>query len=189
MVNSEKKLPRTVSCIYFFSEQRNLPSPFKRRYKSKAWYFSYLKIVTAFEIIYRILRKIIAPAQVYRFQRLSWLTKVSEKLKRLKNFIDSGLISSLFIYIRNLFYCSLIFAAGSYAQHHPPPFIKDTFLSPISGYPLIIIGIILMLLNLLDSVKHMNKLNISKALKTYVFIFHVFVTLCLVIVLWQYRIK
>ena len=100
----------------------------------------------------------------------------------LKNFFDSGLIDSLFIHIRNVFYCSLFFAVGSYTKQHPPAIIEGTFLRPIRGYLLIVIGIFLTVLSLADSVNHINKLNFAKTIKICALIFHFFVSFWVVVI-------
>ena len=76
-----------------------------------------------------------------------------------KMFLDSSLIGSLFTHIRNVFYCSFILAIGSYFHDHPPDFLLETPYASYLGYPLITIGLCLFMVNLLNSITNIKKLQ------------------------------
>ena len=82
-----------------------------------------------------------------------------------KMFLDSSLIGSLFSHIRNVFYCSLILAIGSYIHAHPPGFLLETPYASYWGYPLITIGLYLFVVNLLDSINHIQRLQYNMFVK------------------------
>ena len=104
-------------------------------------------------------------------------------------FLDSKLIEKLFVYIRNVFYCSLILAVGSYTHDHPPDFLRGTPLDPYFGYPLIGIGLFLFLLNLVDSLNQMLKIKYNSLAKIFLFLIHVVLTGWLAMVMWFFRMK
>ncbi len=107
----------------------------------------------------------------------------------LRIFRDSNLIERTFVNIRNVLYCSLILAVGSYTHDHPPDFLRGTPLDSYSGYPLIAIGIFLFLLNLVDSLNHILKLKSNSFVKIFVFSIHVVLTGWLAMVVWFFRMK
>ena len=94
----------------------------------------------------------------------------------LKIFRDSNLIEKMFVNIRNVLYCSLILAVGSYTHNHPPDFLRGTPLDPYWGYPLIAIGIFLFLLNLVDSLNQILTIKYNSFVKIFVFSIHVVLT-------------
>ena len=104
-------------------------------------------------------------------------------------FLDSNLIEKLFVYLRNVFYCSLILAVGSYTHDHPPDFLRGTPLDRYFGYPLIVFGLVLFLLNLVNAFNHIRKIKYNSLVKTLLFLIHVFVTGWLAIVVWFFRMK
>lgn len=105
------------------------------------------------------------------------------------DFLDSNLIGKLFVHIRNVFYCSLILAVGSYTHDHPPDFLRGTPLDPYWGFPLIAIGLFLFLLNLADSLNQILKIKYNSLVKMFLFLIHVVVTGWLVMVVWFFRMK
>ena len=104
-------------------------------------------------------------------------------------FLDSKLIEKLFVHIRNVFYCSLILAVGSYTHDHPPDFLYGTPLDPYFGYPLIAIGLFLFLLNLVDSLNQILKIKYNSLAKIFLFLIHVVLTGWLAMVMWFFRMK
>ncbi len=107
----------------------------------------------------------------------------------LKIFRDSNLIEKMFVNIRNVLYCSLILAVGSYTHNHPPDFLRGTPLDPYWGYPLIAIGIFLFLLNLVDSLNQILTIKYNSFVKIFVFSIHVVLTGWLAMVVFFFRMK
>ena len=106
-----------------------------------------------------------------------------------KIFLDSNVIEKLFVSIRNVFYCSLILAVGSYTHDHPPEFLQGTRLDPYWGYPLIAIGLFLFLLNLVDSVNQLVKMKYNSFAKIFLLLIHIVLTGWLVVIVWYFRMK
>ncbi len=106
-----------------------------------------------------------------------------------RNFLDSDLIEKLFVYIRNVFYCALILAVGSYTHVHPPEFLPNTLLGPYFGYPLIAFGLFMFLLNLVDALNQILKIKYNSFVKIFVFSIHVVLTGWLAMVVWVFRMK
>jgi hypothetical protein len=104
-------------------------------------------------------------------------------------FLDSNLLEKLFVHIRNVFYCSLILAVGTYTHDHPPDFLRGTPLDPYFGYPLIAIGLFLFLLNLVDSLNQILKIEYNSLAKIFLILIHVVLTGWLAMVMWFFRIK
>lgn len=104
-------------------------------------------------------------------------------------FFDSNVLEKLFVSIRNVFYCSLILAVGSYTHDHPPGFLRGTRLDPYWGYPLIGIGLFLFLLNLVNSLNQILKLKYNSFVKIFLFLIHIVLTGWLVVVVWYFRMK
>jgi len=73
--------------------------------------------------------------------------------------LDEGMVKSIFDHIRNLFYCTLILAAGFFVNANPPDWLTETSLSQISGYMIIGIAIMLMLLLFVDVMYKLSKLK------------------------------
>lgn len=104
-------------------------------------------------------------------------------------FIDNDLIEKLFVYIRNVFYCALILAVGLYTHVHPPEFFPNTLLDPYFGYPLIVFGLFMFLLNLVDASNQILKLKYNSLVKALLIFIYVFVTGWLAIVVCFFRMK
>ena len=66
-------------------------------------------------------------------------------------FFDNSVIGNLFIHVRNILYCSFIVSIGSYINDYPPDIIPETAYTPYLGYPLMIIGVFLFILNLMNA--------------------------------------
>jgi hypothetical protein len=98
-------------------------------------------------------------------------------------FFEEGLVGSIFIYIRNLMYCALIFSAGTYVHAHPPDWIEG-FISRYWGYPLIFLGLFLMLLNLIDGYYQLAKRQFKWFVQIAAAVFHTFISIRLAMVLW-----
>lgn len=94
----------------------------------------------------------------------------------------------VFIYIRNIFYCSLIFAVGSYIHAHPPGFLTRLPFDRYWGYPIIIIGLLLFLLNLVDALNCLLKTSFNIVIKVILVLMAVYLTGWLVMVVWMFKV-
>jgi hypothetical protein len=79
--------------------------------------------------------------------------------KSLKDFFEKGRVKTIFDHLRNLIYFALIIAVGSYVHANPPEWAKSISASKVFGYPIIAIGVILMLLNLSEGIYKLSKLK------------------------------
>jgi hypothetical protein len=75
----------------------------------------------------------------------------------LKDFLEKDRVKTIFDHLRNLFYCALIIAAGAYVHDHPPEWALRISAREVFGYPIIAIGVLLMLLNLADGIYKLSK--------------------------------
>jgi hypothetical protein len=106
-----------------------------------------------------------------------------------KMFFDSNLVASLFLHIKNVFYCSFILAIGSYIHDYPPDFLPETPYASYLGYPLITIGLCLFMVNLLDSINHIKKLQYNMFVKIFLSLIHIILTGWLATVAWVFRMR
>jgi hypothetical protein len=104
-------------------------------------------------------------------------------------FTDNALIGNFFAYIRNIFYCTLIFAAGSYAHNHEPDFILGTFWEQYWGYPLILIGILLFLVNLIHFTIRIFKLKYHWSTHFFIVLVHITLSVRTAMVVLNFRMK
>ena len=104
-------------------------------------------------------------------------------------FSDSAWLDGLFAYIRNILYCSLILAVGSYTHKSPPEFLRELPLAPYLGYPMIVGGIVLFLLNLAFGLNRIFKLKVHVFVKSLLVLAIVYLTSWLVMVIWFFRIR
>ena len=106
-----------------------------------------------------------------------------------KLFSDSTWLDGLFSYIRNILYCSLILAVGSYTHKNPPEFLRVLPLDPYWGYPLIAAGILLFVFNLASGLNQIVTLKVHALVKSLLVLASVYLTSWLVIVIWFFRIR
>ena len=106
-----------------------------------------------------------------------------------KLFFDGVWLERIFVYVRNVLYCSLILAVGSYTHKNPPAFLQRLPGDPYWGYPLIAFGILLFSLNLAVILNEIWKLKAHSLIKTLLVLLSVYLTSWLVAVIWLFRIR
>jgi hypothetical protein len=106
-----------------------------------------------------------------------------------KDFFHEGFIDSLFVYLRNLLICTLMLAAGYHGHLNPPDWLSGTWLARSWGFPLMVIGIILLLLNLIDYFFKISEFKVSLATQIIFLAIHVFVSIRLLIVIVEFRLQ
>lgn len=109
------------------------------------------------------------------------------KLFSSKDFFDTGLIDSLFKYLRNLLICTLILAGGYHGHLNPPDWIIGTWLGRSWGFPLMAIGIILIFLNLIDYLYKILELKLSRSTLIIFFTIHLFISIRLLMLIVEFR--
>ena len=105
----------------------------------------------------------------------------------IRNFLDTGVIGLIFIYIRNLALCSLILAAGSYAITNQPDWVVISVYKSW-GYILVGIGILLTFLNLVDGLYELFKLKFHILISIIVSISYAVISFRIVMMIWHFRI-
>ena len=106
-----------------------------------------------------------------------------------KDFLEKGTVNSIFIHIRNLVYCGCILAAGSFANANPPEWMLGTALAQYSGWVLIGLGILLVLLNLADGLYRLSKLKHSLILTIIFFVIYLAVSITIVTIVLKTRLQ
>ena len=104
-------------------------------------------------------------------------------------FTDNVLIGNFFVNVRNIFYCTLIFAAGSYANNHQPDFVLGTFWEQYWGYPLIFIGTLLFLVNLIHYTIRIFKLKNHWSTNFFIVLIHVTLSVRVAMLVLYFRMK
>lgn len=107
----------------------------------------------------------------------------------LKDFFEKGRVKTIFDHLRNLFYCALIIAAGSYAHANPPEWALLISASAIFGYGIIAIGVLLMLLNLVDGIYKLSKLEHPVILSILITLFYLALAVRLVEIMIVFRMR
>ncbi len=101
--------------------------------------------------------------------------------------LENEAVKSIFDHLRNLFYCTLILAAGFFVNNKPPDWIAGTSLAPVSGYVAIGTGILLILLVFSDGIYKLSKLKHPFILSFLLVAFYVLVTVRLTLILLEFR--
>jgi hypothetical protein len=110
-------------------------------------------------------------------------------LKSFTDMVDKGGLNAVFTHLRNLFYCSLIIAAGAYAHSSPPEWLKGIYTEKIFGYPIIAVGVFLMFLNLADGIYKISKLKHPVLLSILITLFYLFLAVRLVEIMVLFRMR
>ena len=101
--------------------------------------------------------------------------------------LEKDTVKSIFDHIRNMFYCTLILAAGFYVNLHPPDWVAGSFLAPITGYGAIGTGILLMLLVFSDGIYKISKLDHPVFLSLLLIAFYLLIMVRLALILLEFR--
>lgn len=109
------------------------------------------------------------------------------KLFSSRDFFDTRLIDSLFGYLRNLLLCTIIIAAGYHGHLNPPDWVIDTWLVRSWGFPLMAIGTILILLNLIDYLYKTLEFKLSRSTLIIFFTIHLFISIRLLMMIVGFR--
>jgi hypothetical protein len=111
------------------------------------------------------------------------------KSTSLKDFFEKGRVKTIFDHLRNLFYCALIIAAGAYVHDNPPEWALRISASEVFGYPIIVIGGILVLLNLADGIYKLSKLEHPVFLSILITLFYLALAVRLVEIMIIFRMR
>ncbi len=106
-----------------------------------------------------------------------------------KDLIKDGVVNSIFIHVRNLVYCGLILSAGSFVHSNPPDWLFSTGIDEYSGWVIIGLGVILMLLNMADGLYHLSKLKYNFILYFILVALYLLISIRFVLIMWDFRMK
>ena len=107
----------------------------------------------------------------------------------LKDLIKDGAVNSIFIHVRNLVYCGLVLSAGSYVHSNPPNWFISTGIDEYSGWVIIGLGIILMLLNMADGLYRLSKLRYHFLLYIILVALYLLISVRFVLIMWDFRMR
>ncbi len=103
------------------------------------------------------------------------------------NMVDKGLTKYIFDHVRNLCLCGLLFAAGTFALHHPGIVLFGLIPERYPGWVLIGFAGVLTLLNVYDGIYKLRKFN-SSGWATVVLIFlYLIISIRIVQLVWGLR--
>ena len=100
-----------------------------------------------------------------------------------------GTVNSIFVHIRNLVYCGLVLAIGSYVQTNPAEWMLGTVFVEYSGLVFVLLGILLMLLNMADGLYRLSKLKHSVILTTLFVVLYLVTSIRFVFIIWEFRLR
>lgn len=103
--------------------------------------------------------------------------------------LEKDMVKAIFDHIRNLFYCTLIFAAGFYVNLNPPDWVGGTFLAQTSGYLIIVIGFILLALIISGGIYKISKLRHPIFLSITLIVFYIIIAVRLILITVEFRMR
>jgi hypothetical protein len=113
----------------------------------------------------------------------------SDMIAFFKNLMEKGVINQIFAHFRNLSIAALIIAAGWHIGGKGNSQYLWLISTEISGYLVISIGIILFILNIVDGLYKLSKIKYSVMLDTVLIIIYIIISIRLVKILTDFRIK
>lgn len=107
--------------------------------------------------------------------------------RRYLHLLDQDLSTKVFDNLKNLIVCALLFAAGTNALRHGQAVFLGVFPSNTTGWGLIVLSSVLMLLNISDGVRRLSKLKYHIALQILIVAIYVLVAERVVEIVWNFR--
>lgn len=101
--------------------------------------------------------------------------------------LDDDLTTRIFDNIKNLLVCALLFAAGSNALHSDHHLFMGLFGSSLTGWGLIGLSALLMLLNISDGLRRLAKLPNHWVLQITLFLLYLVLAVRVVEIVWSFR--
>lgn len=112
-----------------------------------------------------------------------------EIVKSFFKLLDKGMVKLIFDHIENLFICTLILAIGFFVNKNPADWITSNLLIQFSGYIIIAIAIMLILLLIIDFMYKLYKQKYPGVLYIIIMSFYLFVSIRLTLILLDYRMQ
>lgn len=101
--------------------------------------------------------------------------------------LDQDLSAKVFDNIKNLLVCALLFAAGTSALHGEHSVFLGLLDVRVTGWGLIVISAILMLLNISDGLHRVARLRYHTVIQVAVGIAYLIIALRIVEIVWSFR--
>lgn len=101
--------------------------------------------------------------------------------------LDGDLNTRVFDNFKNLLVCALLFAAGTNALHSEQHVFMGLFGSSLTGWGLITVSALLMLLNVSDGLRRLAKLPYHRVLQVALFLLYLVLAVRVVEIVWNFR--
>ncbi|MCB2255994.1 hypothetical protein KTQ74_29170 [Pseudomonas chlororaphis] len=101
--------------------------------------------------------------------------------------LDGDLNTRVFDNFKNLLVCALLFAAGTNALHGDHHLFMGLLGSSLTGWGLIAVSALLMLLNVSDGLRRLAKLRYHTALQIGLFLVYLILAVRVVEIVWNFR--
>ncbi|MGY4815058.1 hypothetical protein ACVNP3_03835 [Pseudomonas chlororaphis subsp. piscium] len=101
--------------------------------------------------------------------------------------LDGDLNLRVFDNFKNLLVCALLFAAGTDALHSEHHVFMGLFGSSLTGWGLIAVSALLMLLNVSDGLRRLAKLPYHRVLQVALFLLYLILAVRVVEIVWSFR--
>lgn len=112
---------------------------------------------------------------------------IMKKTRPNNSFLDSGKLTALFDYVKNLVIFSLLLALGTNDLHHHQSNFFGVLSSKYLGIGVIAVALILVFLNLYDGIRRLTRLEHHKFFTAILILLCIFITIRIVEVAWYYR--
>ncbi|MFJ2367331.1 hypothetical protein ACIPIN_27175 [Pseudomonas sp. NPDC087697] len=101
--------------------------------------------------------------------------------------LDQGFSKEVFDNLRNLLMCALLLAAGTDSLHSPPSPTFHLFGYWLTGWGLIALAVVLMLLNMCDGLRKLAKTRYHLSLQLVLCLLYVVMAFRIVEIVWNFR--
>ncbi|AMS14395.1 MULTISPECIES: hypothetical protein [Pseudomonas] len=101
--------------------------------------------------------------------------------------LDGDLNTRVFDNVKNLLVCALLFAAGTNALHSDHHLFLGLFGSSLTGWGLIGVSALLMLLNVSDGLRRLARLPYHRLLQVALFLVYLVLAVRVVEIVWNFR--
>ncbi|MFK4231323.1 hypothetical protein [Pseudomonas guariconensis] len=101
--------------------------------------------------------------------------------------LDADLSSKVFDNFKNLLVCALLFAAGTEAIHGNHQVLLGLWVSNLTGWGLILVSAVLLLLNVSDTLHRLAKLPYHSVLQVLLCVLYLVLASRVVEIVWRFR--
>ena len=108
-------------------------------------------------------------------------------IEKLDRALDRGLSKAVFDHIRNYMICTLLFAAGVHAYHHPDQILFGTLYSNHMGWGIFLIASLLALLNFYDGARKLKVFHFNIFVNVTILIVYIVISIRVVEIILEFR--